>query len=59
LLFFRWMISQVETDNEVNFAIVDNRQQRNRIQAELVLIQSLSLALDAEMDFELAPPAPE
>jgi hypothetical protein len=36
-------------------SILDNRKERCRMQAQLVLIQSLSLALDAQMNFEVHP----
>jgi hypothetical protein len=51
------MISQNETDDAINAAVLDNRKQRGRFQAELVLIQSLSLALDEEVNFEFPPKA--
>jgi hypothetical protein len=52
------MMSPDEADIALSSAVIDNREQRGRIQAQLVLIQSLALALDAEMDFQLKPPPP-
>jgi hypothetical protein len=49
------MRSKPEADAALGCTVLDNRKERCRIQAELVLIQSLSLALDAQMDFQQAP----
>ena len=50
---FTRMNSHDEVDGPLSPTVLDNRKQRSRMQAELVLIQSLALALDAQMSFEM------
>lgn len=56
---FRRMFTQEVATDVLSLTVLDNRAQRGRMQAELVLIQSLSLALDAQVNFELATSIPE
>jgi hypothetical protein len=47
------IFQEFETDGTLSFDVLKNRRERSRIQVQLVLIHSLTLALDAQVNFEI------